>query len=473
MNHRVVVIGAGISGLSLGWFLKKKFNDGLSLTILEADHRAGGWIRSHKQEGFVFEEGPRSCRSKGNGAATLRLIEELDLCEEVISASPEAKIRYIYLDGKLQAVPNSFLSFLFSPLMKGVLPALLKEWRLPPTSLADESIAAFIGRRLNSEIAAKLMDPLVSGIYAGDINTLSMKSCFPEISRMERDYGSLVKGMFLKKRVQLEESPFVQAMQRTPVFTFHQGMETLVSALYDHLQKDIRLSSLVQSLQVNNDGVEVKLQNGDVLHADQVFLTTSAQATSKFITAVDEIAARKMTEQKYATVAVVNMGWNKQVLSHPGFGYLVPSSQKQDVLGVVFDSSAFSQQNEHEQQTRLTVMLGGVNSPNIEKLSEDAIKENAFAAVEKHLNIETKPEIVHLSVAKQAIPQYNVGHHEWLKGIEDRMKVASNSRITLLGSSWYGVAVNDCIAEAEKAAQACLQRLVTTDLHAITGVREM
>lgn len=448
MNN--IIVGAGISGLALGWYLKQQNQ---TFTILEADNRPGGWIRSHREQGFLFEQGPRSCRTKGSGLETLRLIEELDICEEVISASPAAKQRFIYWDGKLQAVPNSLTSFFLSPLMKGVLSALLKEWRIPPSRLEDESIEDFISRRLGKTIASKLMDPLVSGIYAGDISRLSLRSCFPEMHRMEQEHGSLLKGMFRKKKNEEPLSPFVQAMRSTSIFSFANGMETLVSALYDQLKDSVQLSSGVKALSILQDGIEVTQHDERTIRGDRVFLAIPSKAAAQLLKSVDVDISEEMLKTPYASVAVVNMGWNQKVLKEEGFGYLVPSSQKQDVLGIVFDSSALAQQNEHDEETRLTAMLGGMHDPGIADLSEEEIKEKVFRALHRHLNITVKPEAILVTIAKHSIPQYEVGHEARLHHIEERLGHISNSRICLLGNSWRGISVNDCIAEAKKLSR--------------------
>lgn len=453
MKPRHLIIGAGISGLALGWFLKKRFGENQTLTVLEASERSGGWIRTHRDQGFLFEEGPRSCRTKGAGLETLQLIEELGLCEEVISASPSAKKRFIYLEGQLHSVPNTFFSFLLSPLMKGVLPALWREWQVPPSNLEDESIADFIGRRLGKEIAKKLMDPLVSGIYAGDIDKLSLRSCFPEMHRIEQTHGSLVKGMFQKRKIEDNLSAFIKAQRRTPIFSFKNGMETLVKALQSRLTPNIQFSCRVKQISCEKDAVCVSLENGQELKGDRVFLAVPAAVAGSLLEKVDPTSAEKLVKSPCATVAVVNMGWNQKVLKHEGFGYLVPSSQKQAILGVVFDSFAFAEQNDQANQTRLTVMMG-MHHPEVEKLSEEEIKKRSQEALNQHLGIFFKPDVIRVFVAKRAIPQYEVGHQARLLKIENDLKSTSASRLFLVGSAWRGVAVNDCIAEAKKVAES-------------------
>lgn len=451
-KQRFVILGGGISGLSLGWFLKRRYGNDIALTILEKDVRPGGWIRTLEYDGFLFEKGPRSCRSTGTGVATLQLAEELGLAGETIAASPSAVKRFLYTEGRLQQLPQGVTSFLLSPLMRGVLPALWREWRTPPESSSDESIFDFICRRLSSNIAERLIDPLTSGIYAGDIRKLSIQACFPEMFRWEQEHGSLLKGMLSKRKADKQTtSLFVSKMQRTPIFTFKGGMEILVKALATHLDDSIRLGCSVRTLELNGDGTNIILENGDMLQADHLFCALPSTEASALLNPLLAAENVQIATVPAVTVAVVNMGWKGNILKHNGFGYLIPTQEQEKVLGMVWDSSAFPQQNRSDTETRLTAMLGGAHHPEIEVLSRKEIVDRALLAVSHHLNINSPPDAIHTQVAKNAIPQYLVGHNDNVKRNEQNLKRLS-SRLTLLGSSWHGVSVNDCIAESKRIA---------------------
>lgn len=448
-----VILGAGITGLSLGWFLKRRYGENISLTILEKSSRAGGWIQTTENEGFLFEKGPRSCRTKGSGIATLQLIEELGLVPEVIVPSSAAQKRFLYVDGHLQPVPSNVLSFCFSPLMKGVLPALWKEWRVPPKNKnEDESIYDFISRRLSPEIAERFIDPLTLGIFAGDIRQLSIRSCFPQLYQWEQEYGSMIKGMLLRKSKKNEFlTPFVRSMQKFSIFTLKSGIETLVKTLTDKLKDALQLETAVMNLEIFPKHVSVMLSGGSSIQADHVFCALPAESVAGILKPL--FANFDLNpEIPTASVAIVNMGWRQRVLKHEGFGHLVPTNEKEDVLGVVWDSSAFPQQNRNAQETRLTAMLGGIQYPEIARLSEQEIAEKALKAVAIHLNIDRRPDVIQASIANKAIPQYLVGHDEKVKRVELNLAKLS-SRLTLLGSSWHGIAVNDCVDMAKKAVQ--------------------
>ncbi len=160
MRH-IVILGAGISGLSTAWFLKKRFGKEIALTIIDKSKRPGGWMQTSHTGGFLFEQGPHSCRATGAGLATLQLAEELGLQDHVVTADPASHIRYLYHNQSLQRLPTGPLSCLFSPLMKGIIPALIRDWRTPPGNQDDESIYDFFSRRFGPSIAERFADYLL------------------------------------------------------------------------------------------------------------------------------------------------------------------------------------------------------------------------------------------------------------------------------------------------------------------------
>jgi oxygen-dependent protoporphyrinogen oxidase len=453
MNKRqLVILGAGISGLSLAWFLQKNYGDQIDVTLLEKSNRVGGWIQTIQKDGFLFELGPHSCRANNLGHSTLELIEELGLQDQVITAHASAHKRFLYTNQRLQALPSSLLSCIFSPLMRGVPAALFRDWRTPCGTGEDEAIYAFISRRFGHEIAEQFMDPLVSGIYAGDIRKLSIQSCFPQLLQWEQKYGNVLHGMFSKKPHANAGSDFIQAVQKHAIFSFKEGMETLPLALANSLGKSVKKSSAVKSLRLFPKQVLVELENGEILQADHLFSTISANSLSQLISQDHPELATKLNTITSTSVAVVNLGYHQNVLKQQGFGHLVPSKEGEDVLGVIWDSSVFPQQNSNQSQTRLTVMLGGAHKPHLCLESENQIYERAVKAVKKHLNISLSPDVYHVSIARDAIPQYEVGHQARVSGIMQELQ-RGFPRLTCLGSSYHGVSINDCIAHARQVVE--------------------
>lgn len=425
---KAAIIGGGISGLTLGWNLKQR---GIDFALFEKGVRTGGWIKSCQTEGFLFEKGPHSCRTRGVGRTTLELIEQLGLENEVIGASPAAKRRYFYSRGEFKQVPVCPISLLLSPWRSGVLKALWNDWRTPQGSGDDESIHQFVSRRLSPQLADQLFDPFVTGIFAGDIRQLSVQACFPLMSSWEKEHGGLLKGLWARRKQKPKQrgSPFIQKMLKTSIFSFRNGMQTLTDTLESKLKSHIQLNKEAIKLEKRGERWEIYFRDGTSHVADQIYMTLPASKAALLLPECPDLA-----RIPYASLAIVSFGYKRSVLKKEGFGYLIPSSEKENVMGVLWDSSVFPEQNHHPEETRLTVML---------RPGDDPLKR-AQQALTRHLDIHAEPDASSLYFADQAIPQYTVGHLEKLKRIEQQLPPS----ITLLGSSYRTLSVNECIAEA-------------------------
>lgn len=443
MPKNIVILGGGISGLSCAWFLKQKWGNEIRITLLEKSNRLGGWIQTIQHEGFLFEQGPRSCRTKGVGQGTLELVEQLGLQDQIIACDPSSQDRYLYCNRRLQKIPSNLWEFCRSSLFRRVIPGLLHDLFAPKTTQADETIHAFISRRFNTQIADLLIDPLVTGIFAGDARQLSIHSCFPLLSQWEANYRSLIWGA-LHHSASPASSPFVAQWRKYPIFSFKQGMETLVHRLVHRLEAEIRLNSPVNQLIATPDGVEIEV-NGEKIMADHVISTLPAFTLASLFPSLSFL----LNQVSYASVAVVNMGYDQPVLSHQGFGYLIPSKEKASILGCVWDSSVFPHQNQTSSETRLTVMMGGISRPDLTVHPEECLSL-ALNALDQHLHIKQAPQAVHVKIAHQAIPQYQVGYATLLQNIRGQLH-QQMPHLTVIGT-FDGVSVNDCIAQAKKCA---------------------
>ena len=313
---RVLILGAGISGLALGWYLRDK----CEVVIAEASDRPGGWIHTRQHEGFLFDCGPHSFRTAGHGAQTLGFIDELGLTSELIAA--EATDQFLFYEGAIRKMPKGIISLLTSPLTRGIIWDLMREWRVPK-GVEEESIQAFAERRFGPTIAARFIDPMVSGIFAGDPLKLSLACCFPWLHRMEQEYGSLMKAAVFGKK-----KPSSQVM------SFRRGMQCLTDTLTERLGDRLRMRKEATKISFGRE-VEVHFSDGTSLTADHIYAAIPAWRLANLlpIPALETIP--------FASVAAVSLGYKKKILSHKGFGYLVPAAEKQSILGVVWDSAVF------------------------------------------------------------------------------------------------------------------------------------
>jgi oxygen-dependent protoporphyrinogen oxidase len=408
---RIIILGAGISGLTLAHYLPPS----CEVVILEKEDRAGGVLQTEQSAGFFFEKGPRTFQASRSGAL-LSLIQELGLEEELLFSKPGASKRYLWTEGKLHALPG----FLTAPWRMGLLCALLKEWRVPPCA-EEESVWDFACRRFNPTVAEMLFDPMVLGVFAGDCKALSMSACFPGIKAWEQKHGSLTKA-FLSKRKKSARG----------LFSLIGGVETLTDALVAGQKAEILFNQEVQALRFDRNQVEVVTSNRTYA-ADLVFSALPPDVLGKLFQPIDEVVSQALLSIEMQKIAAVNVGYRKNVLPVRGFGYLVPTREKEAVLGVVFDSEIFPQQNNFSSETRLTVMTRGEVSIAIETL-------------QRHLGISEPPDVIHATRA--VIPQYTLGHQKKIAALEERQELLF-PRCRLLGNYLSGVSVNDCIARAK------------------------
>lgn len=394
---KIIIAGGGISGLAARFYLSKK-HPNAEIVLLEKSNRLGGCIESCTSP-FFFERGPRTFKAS-RAEALLNLIDELGLSSEILYSSKQASRRFLWKGGKLQALSP------FSPLVLRLIPALLKEWRQPYPWDEDETIASFVSRRLGNYAAETFFDPLTLGIFAGDIHKLSISACFPELKAMERDYGSITRALFKKKRKKKKKG----------LFTLRKGLQTLIDRLVQQGRGEIHLNTPLTTIN----------------EKEQVILALSSQGM-KGLFAEDAFAQEFLGSLEEVSLSVVNVAYSKDLLKKKGFGYLIPSSEKEKILGVVFDSAIFPFQNQTSDETRLTVMLrdGGI--------------ETALEGLQRHLGIESAPSEVHFKVWKNVIPQYEIGHLKRVQTFESHLKM-NYPQVTCIGNYINGASLNHCVS---------------------------
>ncbi len=449
----VVILGAGISGLATAWFLKQKYQSNINLTIAEEGAFCGGWIQTSEKGGYLFEQGPRSFRTRSLGNATIQLIDQLDLRKEIISADSSSSNRFIFTENELQQLPNRLWKVPFSPLTKGWLHVLWNEWNQKKHSESDETIFSFFSRHIGVEWTERFIDPLVSGIFAGDIRQLSIKSCFPQIYEVAQNHESLLKGFLFDKKV--EETSALQLNEvKSPLFTFKGGMRSLIDALATQLKKHIVVNVKTDKLVLNSNSVQMQFANGTNVEVDHLISTIPTYRLAALLNTTHPFLAADLNKINYASVMVVNLGYNKSLLKQKGFGYLIPSKEQEKVLGCIWDSAVFPQQNSQTGETRLTLMLGGTHHPEVANWSEEKGVAIALAALEKQLGISDVPNFISAHLARQAIPQYAVGHADLVEHIQQQISFITPG-LTCIGSAFNGVSVSNCI---ERAYEVCFEK---------------
>jgi oxygen-dependent protoporphyrinogen oxidase len=444
-KKRVIILGAGISGLSTAWYLSRTGLP-LEITILEKSSRAGGWMHTDHTTGFHFEKGPRTFKVD-KSPSTMRLVAELGLQKELIWSEAKPHHRYLWHEGELHRFPTNPISFLFSPITKGFVRALLTEWK-KPTKLGDETVWEFVLRRFNYDVARLFFDPLVVGIFGGDVRKISVRACFPKLKSWEEKYGSVTKGFFAQRKEKTGKSPFSKDVEGVPlsaIFSFRLGVEQLPQTIVNQIPATICFNREVKEISFDEDRVDVKTEN-DHFSADYLFCALPLTETGCLFKKHVPEFSKELSKVHSEGYAVVNFGYDGLVLPLQGFGYLTPTHAHEDILGVVFDSSVFSEHNRSQQETRITIKLQESGR------SEEKNIEAALKGIRRHLRISQMPKAVSFKHTYRAMPQYGVGHLEKMVELKNQF-CKKLPRCQLVGNYLEGVSVDQCISRAKKAVE--------------------
>lgn len=445
-----VIIGGGISGLSLAYFLLKKRPD-MELLILESKERPGGKVWTERAEGFICEAGVNGFLDNKKG--TIILSEMLGL--KPLRSSDSARKRYVYFKNRLNLIPDSppkiFLSNFLS--LRARL-RMLGEYLIPPKELDDESIESFVTRRVGREFFEKLLDPMVTGIYAGDPSQLSIRSCFPKVYELERRYGGLIKGFIRLAKEAKKSGRKVEAGPGGVLHSFEKGMFTLIEYLRDHLGERIKTGIEVKGMERRDKRYAIYWDGGQI-DAEKVVIATPAHDASTIVKEMDKDLSFVLKDIPYPPVTVVALGFKKEdiKIETDYFGFLVPGKEKKKILGCLFDSSIFPGRAP-EGHVLLRCMVGGARAPELALLDDKELINTVLYELDSITGLRAEPVFKRIFRYEKAIPQYVIGHSKRLEDIE-RLLSGYNG-LYLTGNAYRGVAMNDCIANSAELAERIL-----------------
>lgn len=454
---RIVIVGGGISGLSLAYLLHTQ-KPSLDIIVLEAEERFGGKIWTDKTEGFLCEAGVNGFLN--NKPKTLELAAVLSLSP--LKSNDAARKRFIFSEGRLHPLPESPPAFFKSDLLSlwGRL-RILYEIFARRGRKEDESLADFGRRRLGREAFEKLIDPMASGIYAGDPEALSLRSCFPRIHQLETEYGSLIRALLrLQVKAKKEGRSGPGPGPGGVLTSFYDGMETFILALKASLGMRVRSCSKVVSLTGKLDRFTLSLEDGSSVESDCVVMATPAHASSEILRDFDQALSRSLSEIPYPAVSVVCLGYKKEKIgrSLDGFGFLVPFREGRRILGTLWDSSIFPNRAP-EGYVLLRTMLGGARASHLAVQGEKMIVDTVSAEVGDIMGFKAQPDFTRVYVHEKAIPQYTLGHQGRLETMERLL--ARYKGLFLAGNSYRGISVNDCIENSYRLADQLMRETNT------------
>lgn len=444
----IAILGAGATGLAAAHRLARL---GHRIRLFEASDRIGGAIRTEQTDGWLVEGGPNSLL--GGDPALDALLDELGLAAARVPAAPAAKKRYLVRDGRPIAAPLSPPAFLRSPLISppGKLRVLADLFARPRVRTTDLSLAAFAGSHFGSEFVAYVVDPFVSGVYAGDAAKLSARHAFPKLWDLEQRHGSLLRGQIAAmkaRRARGEPAP--------GIFSFAGGVQTLTDALAARLPegalaRHARIDALIPGTPWNviwHDGVRTRTETFDA-----VILALPAPALAQLrIGSLGERPLAALETVEHPPVSSLFLGFRREQVAHPldGFGLLVPAIERRALLGVLFSSSLFPGRAP-EGHVALTVMIGGLRAPTLARLPVDELLAAVRPDLQALLGVRGDPVFRRHRFWPRAIPQYQLGYERFLGA----MAACERAHPGLLigGQARDGISVPACLAAGEALAR--------------------
>lgn len=449
-SSRILVVGAGISGLTVAHRLKASC---ANVTVLEAQDCTGGAIRSTHLDGFLCEAGPNSMLVKSQ--AVRDFLTDLGLEAQIVHANQAASKRFIVRGRRPVPVPMSPLQAITTPLFSfGAKLRFLGEPFRPSCPDEDETIAQFVTRRMGPEFLEYAIGPMTSGIYAGNPAQLSIRYAFPKVWALERNGGSLIRGSLKlrKARKARGEKPF-----KSKMLSFRDGLSVLTQTLADQLGDTVQLNSPLRSLQhMENDQWQADWTRGDETASaifDQVVLTPSPFLWTKLGLPENLRASiSALTMPTYPPVCTLVLGFKREQIEHPldGFGMLIPPSEGFPFLGCIFSSTLFPHRAPDD-HVSLMLFLGGMLSPEAGEWSADEAIARSMEGLRTLLGVSGDPVFSHHTAWPQAIPQYDLDHAAFLAGLQSIE--TTHPGLHFRGNFRGGPGLSDCIQNALELAQ--------------------
>jgi oxygen-dependent protoporphyrinogen oxidase len=466
-SRHVVVCGGGIAGIAAALHLLRRDPD-VRVTLLEGSERLGGCIVTERRDGFVLEGGPDVF--VGSKPAGVALAESLGLGDRIIGTSPKVRGSYLLTRGRLLRlpegltglVPTRMLPFALTPLLSplGKLRVALDFLVPPRKDDADESVESFVSRRLGREMYERIVEPLLSGIWAGDGAKLSVLATFPHMRAAERQHGGMARAMLVAKREARARAAAAKTAPaakpaRTGFLSFPTGLAELVEAAERALRAEprveLRLHAPVRSLARAGDGWRLTTAEGLTIDADAVILAMPGRHAAALVDTVDATAAEALRGIPYISSATVNLAYRVADVPRPldASGWTTPRRERRRILACTWSSSKF-EGRAPEGMALFRAFVGSAADQSLVVQDDAALVDAARAELREVLGVTAAPVLVKVTRWMESMPQYDLGHLERVRAVDARL--AALPGLELAGSAVRGVGIPDSIAGGERAA---------------------
>lgn len=468
-SRRIVIIGGGLSGLSAAFYIRKYYKEaGIkpNIVLLEKDKTLGGKIETLHRDGFVIEKGPDSFLA--SKTEMIDLAKELELDHELVTTNPKAMKTYVLQRDKLHPMPTGLVlgiptelkPFLSSGLISfgGKVRALMDLILPRQRSIDDQSLGQLIERRLGTEVMENLTEPLLSGMYAGNIHEISLQATFPQLGEIEREFGSLIRGITAERKSNKTDL----STKSNPLLTFKKGLQSLVHGLIHELHDvEQRTEAAVVSIHASGNTsapYELVLKNDERLFADEIYITTPNSVAAELLRPHMDVSA--LDAVNYVSVANLVMAFNKKdiVIDDDGSGFLVPCKEGRNITACTWTSKKWPHTSPDD-KVLMRCHVGRSGDEQNVQLPDEALTELVSKDLREIMGITAKPIFTEITRLEHSMPQYPVGYLGNLSKFHRDLE-KSLPEIYVVGSGYDGLAMPDCVKQAKLTAQHAAKRLM-------------
>ena len=514
---RIAVIGGGMAGLGAARALEdaRLAAGDVDWVLFEEESRFGGKVQTVRREGFVVEGGPDSAIIEKPWP--IQMARRLDIGDRLLDSNEDIRKSFVYARGRLHELPEGIILMVPTRLVPFALSGLMSwpgklrmglDLVLPRGGVAvggragsraagaaasgrsgaadvtpDESLAAFVRRRLGREALDRIAEPIVAGIHAGDPEQMSVQATFPMFLQMEREHRSLIVAMLKRRRTRARAAAAGASAPGAPVtkssgaradgprsyfYSFRTGLADLSDAMVASLPAErLQGGAAVRSITCSGAGCGTQAGSGRyVLNladgrrelVDAVVLATPAWASGELLRLVAPLAAADLASIPYVTTATVSLAFRRDQVSHPlhGFGIVVPRAEGRGVMATTWSSSKF-RHRAPEGHVLLRSFVGRAGLEASAQLDDDELTALVRRELREVMDIAAAPELVEIFRWPKGMPQYRVGHTDLVARIEEA--VAAAPGVELAGGAYHGIGIGDCLREGAAAAERTLEHV--------------
>jgi oxygen-dependent protoporphyrinogen oxidase len=463
-TRRIAIIGGGVTGLAAAYRLRElaaAHEFPLEVLLLEAGDRLGGALETIRHDECILECGADAMLSEK--PAAIALAERIGLNDELVRTQEQFRQTLVVRGGRLTAIPEGFSLIApsaFGPILRSPLFSLTGKLRMMAEpliprrrSVADESLAEFVTRRLGREVLERIAQPLAAGIYAADPDRLSAAATMPRFVEMERRYGSLIRGLRAAARTRGAEARGTSGARWSLFVSFRQGIGALIDALAGKLGNTVRYRAAAVAFERAETGWRVAIAGQEPIAAAGIICAAPAAAAARLIEPHDGVLSASLASIEYASAAVVNLIFRAADFPHApaSFGFVVPAAERRKIIAGSFWSVKFANRAPYGLMV-VRAFIGGALQSAMLTLDDNALISAAREEFQALLGVRPEPQFAHVRRWPDSMPQYAVGHLDRVRKVRDL--AAGLPGVFLAGNYLDGVGIPDCVRHGETAAEA-------------------